>query len=216
MVRHRARVRRASAIQLLHRHVSGRPRGADRRAALSGRLRRHRRERADRRLLVADARAGADSHSREAARQLGDAGQGERHSRRVHASVRRRSTVSPTASSTTTWRAAPSSTSRRARGTGGPGQRSAVRTTSIRIPQTPRAAACLTDGQISTLQFIVLALRVRHAAGARRANVRHVGAQHRSLRQRVDPEHPLSRPGGCGRERADARASRRAGRHRDS
>ncbi len=60
----------------------------------------------------------------------------------------------------------------------------------------------------------VLALRVRHAARARRENVRHVGAQHRSLRQRADPERPLSRTGRRGRERADALASRRAGRHR--
>ncbi len=37
------------ALQLLHRHVAGRARGADRGAALPGRLRRHRRQRADRR-----------------------------------------------------------------------------------------------------------------------------------------------------------------------
>ena len=83
-----AHVRRAAALQLLHRHVAGRPRSADRRAALSGRLRRHRRQRADRELLVADAGAGADPHSGEAAGQLGDAGQGQRDSRRVHAPVR--------------------------------------------------------------------------------------------------------------------------------
>ena len=88
MVHRRAAVRCPPALQLLHRVVAGRPRGADRRAALSGRLRRHRRERADRRLLHADARARTDSHSGEAARQLGHAGQGQRHSRRVHAPVR--------------------------------------------------------------------------------------------------------------------------------
>ena len=49
MVLDRAHLRRAAALQLLHRHVAGRPRGADRRAALSRRLRRHRRQRADRR-----------------------------------------------------------------------------------------------------------------------------------------------------------------------
>ena len=81
-------VRRSPSIQLLRRIVAGRPRSADRRAALPGRLRRHRRQRADRQLLDADARARADSHSGEAARQLGDAGQGQRDSRRVHASVR--------------------------------------------------------------------------------------------------------------------------------
>ena len=40
-------------------------------------------------LLVADARARADSHPGEAGRQLGDARQGQRDSRRVHAPVRR-------------------------------------------------------------------------------------------------------------------------------
>ena len=45
--------------------------GADRRAALSRRLRRHRGQRADRELLVADAGARADSHSGEAARPTG-------------------------------------------------------------------------------------------------------------------------------------------------
>ena len=45
--------------------------GADRGAALSGRLRRRRGQRADRELLVADARARAHSHPREAARPTG-------------------------------------------------------------------------------------------------------------------------------------------------
>ena len=49
---------------------------------------------------------------------------------------------SPTASSTTTWRAARSSTSARARRAAIPGPRSAARTTSIRIPATrPRPPA---------------------------------------------------------------------------
>ena len=52
-----AHVRRAASLQLLHRHVAGRTRSADRRSALSGRLRRRRGQRADRELLVADARA---------------------------------------------------------------------------------------------------------------------------------------------------------------
>ena len=38
--------------------------------------------------------------------------------------------------------------------TGIPGRRSAARTTSIRIPADTSADACLTDGQISTLEFI--------------------------------------------------------------
>ena len=106
----RARLRRAAALQLLHRHLAGRTRGADRRAALPGRLRRRRRERADRELLVADARAGADPHPGEAARQLGHAA---RRSTRFAASSCGSATGStgwPTASSTTTWRAARSST----------------------------------------------------------------------------------------------------------
>ena len=88
MVAHRTHVRRAAALQLLHRHFAGRARGADCRAALSGRLRRHRRQRADRQLLVADAGAGADPHSGEAAGQLGHAGQDQRHPRRVRPAVR--------------------------------------------------------------------------------------------------------------------------------
>jgi hypothetical protein len=55
----------------------------------------------------------------------------------------------PTASSTTTWRAAPSSTSRKARGTGAPGRPNNVDPN----PDDTSANACLTDGQISTLQF---------------------------------------------------------------
>ena len=78
-----------ASSQLLHRHVAGRPRSAHRRPALSRRLRRHHRQRAHRQLLVADARAWADPNSGEAARQLGDPRQGERHPRRVHAAVRR-------------------------------------------------------------------------------------------------------------------------------
>ena len=75
-----------------------------------GRLRRHLGRRADRQLLVADARARADSHPGEAARQLGDAGQGQRDSRASSCASATGSTASPTASSTTTWRAARSST----------------------------------------------------------------------------------------------------------
>ena len=70
--------------------------------------------------------------------------------------------------------------------TGIRGRRSAARTTSIRIPADTSANACLTDGQISTLRVHLLALPVRHAARARRADVRHVGAEHRSVRQRPD------------------------------
>ncbi len=62
MVIDRAGVRRASALQLLHRHVAGRPRSADRRRAVPGRLRRRDRERAHRELLFVD--AGARTHPR--------------------------------------------------------------------------------------------------------------------------------------------------------
>ena len=60
----------------------------------------------------------------------------------------------------------------------------------------------------------LLALHIRHAARARCAIVRHVGAQHRSVGQRTDPERALPGTGRRRRERADALASRRAGRDR--
>jgi len=50
------------ALQLLHRNLAGRPGSADRRAALSGRLRWRRGQRAYRELLIVNARAGAHSH----------------------------------------------------------------------------------------------------------------------------------------------------------
>ena len=77
----------AAGRHLLHRHLAGRPRSADRRAALSRGLRRHHRNVPDRQLLVADACAGADPDPGEADRQLGDARKSERDSRRVHAAV---------------------------------------------------------------------------------------------------------------------------------
>ena len=64
-------LRRAPAIQLLHRKLTGRPRVAYGGAALPGRLRRYRRRGPDRQLLDPDACAGADSHSGEAARPTG-------------------------------------------------------------------------------------------------------------------------------------------------
>ena len=154
MVAHRARVRRAAAIQLLHRHVAGRPRGADRRAALSGRLRRHRRERADRQLLVADARAGVDSHPREAAGQLGDAGQGERHPRRVHAAVRR--ARRPRRRHHQQLHGVPrrSSTSTQGARNRQPWAAKRCPNNVDPNPADTSADACLTDGQISTLEFI--------------------------------------------------------------
>ena len=150
---HRARLRRAAALQLLHRHLAGRPRGADGRATLSRRLRRRRRERADRRLLDADAGARADSHPREAAGQLGDAGQGQRDPRASSCGSATRSTGSPTASSTTTWPAAPSSTSRRARPNRQPWAAKRCPNNVDPNPADTSAGACLTDGQISTLEF---------------------------------------------------------------
>ena len=79
---------------------------------------------------------------------------------------------------------------------------------------TRAAAACLTDGQISTLEFTYARYALRRAARARCADLRHVGAQHRSLGQRPDPERALPGTGRRRRERADALASRRAGRDR--
>ena len=95
-----------------------------------------------------------------------------------------------------------------------PGRRSAARTTSIRIPADTSASACLTDGQISTLEMVYTPLPVRDAARERRRDVRHVGAEHRSLGQRADRERALQRAGRRRRRRADALAPRRPRRHR--
>ena len=56
----------------------------------------------------------------------------------------------------------------RARRTAIHGRRSAARTTSIPNPADTSANACLTDGQISTLEFVYSPLPVRHAARQRR------------------------------------------------
>ena len=186
-------LRRAAAIQLLHRHVAGRPRGAHRRAALSRRLRRHRRQRADRELLDADAGARADPHPREAAGQLGDARQGQRDPRRVHAPVRRARRAGRRHHQQLHGVPRDLRRQRRARATGTRGRRSAARTTSIPNPADTSADACLTDGQISTLEFVYsrYAFATPLANGVR--DVRHVGAEHRSVGQRPDPRTPGSR-----------------------
>jgi len=77
----------AAGVQLLRRHVTRRPRSVDRSAAVSSRLRRYRGKRPGRELLDLDARAAARPHPRETDRELGHAGEGERHPRRVHAPV---------------------------------------------------------------------------------------------------------------------------------
>ena len=212
---HRAHVRRAAAIQLLHRHVARRPRSADRRAALS-------------RPTTTASRPTCRSSSfstlmlapelirihEKPLGELGDAGQGQRHSRRVHAPVRR--ARRPRRRHHQQLHGVPRHLRRhagRAR-TGIRGRRSAARTTSIRIPTDTSANACLTDGQISTLEFVYSRYPFATPLANGAAIVRHVGAQHRSVGQRPDSERAVSRAGRRRRGRADARASRRARRDR--
>ena len=187
--------------------------GADRRAALSRRLRRRRGQRADRELLVADARARADSHPREAARQLGDAGEDQRDPRRVHAPVRRARRPGrrhhqqlhgvPRDLRRQPRRAQPPSVGREAL----PEQRrpDPVRHERERLPHRRPDL----DARVR-----LLALQVRHAARQRRPRVRHVDAQHRSVGQRTDPAGALPRAGRRRGRRADALAPRRPRRHR--
>ena len=187
--------------------------GADRRAALSGRLRRRRRERADRQLLDADAGARADSHPREAAGQLGDAGQGQRDPRRVHAAVRlarrprRRDHQQlhgvPRHLRRLAGRAEPAAMGGEAL--------SEQRRSESRGHERQRVSDRRPDFDTGVH---VLALPVCDAARPRHAVVRHVGPQHRSVRQRADPQHPVQGTGGGDGRRADALASRRARRHR--
>ena len=165
-------------------------------------------------LLDADAGARADSHPREAAGQLGDAGQDQRDPRRVHAPVRR--ARRPGRRHHQQLHGVPRDLRRRrrARRTAIRGRRSAARTTSIRIRRTRARSACLTDGQISTLEFIY----PRYTFATPLANgaqiVRHVGAEHRSVGQRADRSTRVPGTGRRGGGRADALAPRRPRRDR--
>ncbi len=208
----RADVRRASALQLLHRHVAGRSRSADRRPALSGRLRRRRRERADRQFFVADARPGADSHPGEASGELGHAREDQRDSRRVHAAVRRARRGGrrrhqqlhglPRDLRRLAGRTEPASVG----GEALPEQRRSEPRGHVRERVPDRRADLDARVRVSPLHVLVAAREWRRV-------VRHVAAEHRSVRQRAHRDGEVPRPGrgGCGR--ADAHASRRTRRH---
>ena len=190
--------------------------GADRRAALSRRLRRHRGQRADRELLVADARARAHSHPRKAARQLGDAGEDQRDPRRVHAAVRRARRARrrhhqqlhglPRDLRRQPRRARPPSLG----GEALPGQRrSRIRPTRARTPASPTARSRRCEFVYSHYKFATpLANGVREF-GMWLPNTDPSGSG-------LDPAGTLQgtgrRAGGC----ADALASRRPRRHRVS
>ena len=60
----------------------------------------------------------------------------------------------------------------------------------------------------------LLTLRVRHAARARHEDIRHVGAEYRSVRERPHREHAIQRTGRRARDRCRPLAPWRAGRHR--
>ena len=176
---HRAHVRRAAALQLLHRHVAGRARRPDRGAALSGRLRRRRGQRADRELLVADARARADSHPREAGGQLGDAGQGQRDPRRVHAAVRR--ARRPGRRHHEQLHGVPRDLRREPRRAQPPSVGGEALPEQRRPEPGGHERERLSDRRPDLDAGVrLLALQVCDAAGQRRPRVRHVGAQHRS------------------------------------
>ena len=193
---HRAHVRRAAAVQLLHRHLAGRPRGADRRAALS-------------RPTTTASRPTCRSSSfstlmlapelirihEKPLGQLGDARQGQRHSRRVHAPVRR--ARRPGRRHHQQLHGVPRDLRRRRRA-----RRNRHPWTAKRCPNNvdpnpadTSASACLTDGQISTLEFVYsrYTFATPLANGVR--DVRHVGAQHRSVGQRPDSQRRASRAG---------------------
>ena len=75
-------------------------------------------------------------------------------------------------------------------------------------PGDTSADACLTDGQIATLEFTYSRVPVRHAARERHAVVRHVGAEYRSIGQRAHSRRAVQRAGRCSGGRRDALASR--------
>ena len=182
-------------------------------AALSRRLRRHRGQCADRELLVADARARAHPHPREAAGQLGDAGQGQRDPRRVRAPVRQARRPGrrhheqlhglPRDLRPEPRRAQPPPVGREAL----PEQRRprSVRHERERLPHRRPDL----DARVR-----LLALQVRVAARQRRPRVRDVAAQHRSVGQRSDPAGPIPGTGRRAGGGAHALASRRPRRHR--
>ena len=185
MVLMRAGLRRAAALQLLLRDFPGRPRGADRGAALPRRLRRHLRRGADRQLLVADARAGTDPHPGEAAGQLGDAGQGERHPRRVHATVRQ--ARRPRGRRDQQLHGVPRDLRREA----GRAEPRPLGRQALSQQRGPESAGYqrrgLPDGWPDRhAQDGVLPVRVRDAAGQRREVLRHVVSEHGSVGQRAD------------------------------
>ena len=83
-------------------------------------------------------------------------------------------------------------------------------------PQDTSAAACLTDGQISTLKMVYSPYVFATPLANGVKSFRHVGSEYRSVRQRLDRQRALSRPGRRGGERADAQPPRRSGRDRFS
>ena len=89
-----------------------------------------------------------------------------------------------------------------ARGTGIRGRRSAVPSNVDPNPADTTPRACLTDGQISTLEFVYS----RYTYTTPLANgvqvVRHVGAEHRSVRQRAHRQRAVQ---GAGRRRRRTR-----------
>ena len=74
-------------------------------------------------------------------------------------------------------------------------------------PGETSADACLTDGQITTLEFM-LAVPVRHASRERHAVVRNVGAEYRSIGERAYSRRTVQRAGRCSGGRREALASR--------
>ena len=208
-----ARLRRAAALHLLHGHVPGRTRGADGRAALPRRLRRRHRQRADRQLLLADARAGVDSNPREAAGPLGHAREDRRDSRRVPASVRR--ARRPDRRRRQQLRRLPRHFRRH------PGSAEPAAVGREAVPRQRRSESGGHERRRLPHRRADLDARVRlqplpflDAAGARPQDVRHVGAEHRSVRQRPHRRSALQGTGRRGAGRADARPPRRPRRHR--
>ena len=80
-------------------------------------------------------------------------------------------------------------------------------------PTDTSAKACLTDGQISTLEMVYSPYLFRYAAGQWRETVWNVGAEYRSQRLRSDLAGAFSQPGRRRARCADAPSSGSARRH---
>ena len=185
-------------FELLRRDLARRPRGPDGRAALSQGLRRHHRQRPDRELLLLMLAAAAHPHSREAGWPTGSPPRKPRPSGEVDSApaVAHRASR-PGRRGDQQLRRLPGDLRRQAGSLLNPAPWSAQALPCNVDPNPTDKQRCRVPYRRADLHAAVrvLAISLRHAARQRRPHVRHVGAHHRSIRQRAHRGSAVRRSG---------------------